>query len=183
MRSNENNKENWKPIENYEGLYEVSDHGRVKNSRTGRILKQQEHLKYMHVCLSKNGKNKRHRVHRLVAKSFIPNPYSKPHVHHIDEQEWNNMASNLAWVTQKENVNAGDAQKKRMASMDYKAVAKKKWKPVDQYDLTGNLIRHWRSQLEIYEKLGFNRGFISTVCNRIKEKAYGFVWRFAGESF
>ena len=101
-------KEVWKDIEGYEGLYQVSTLGRVKNSRSGRILKGGKHKAgYHQVILCKNGKVKYYLVHRLVAQAFIPNPQNKPQVNHIDEDKENNYVENLEWVTIKENLNYG----------------------------------------------------------------------------
>lgn len=98
----------WKDIEGYEGLYQVSNLGRVKNSRTGRILKFGKHKNgYLQVILCKNGKTKHYYIHRLVAKTFIPNPQNKPEVNHIDENKENNHVENLEWVTHNENMKYG----------------------------------------------------------------------------
>ena len=97
----------WKPIEGYEGLYEISNLGRLRNSK-GVIKKSQSNGNgYKKVFLYRGGKGKRFFVHRLVAKAFIPNPENKPCVNHIDESRDNNVASNLEWVTQSENAMHG----------------------------------------------------------------------------
>lgn len=109
--------EEWTDIKDYEGLYQVSNFGRVRsldrldgsNHRLkGRILKpiKQTHG-YLHVCLYKNGSQSIKKIHRLVAQAFISNPENKLDVNHIDENKTNNMLSNLEWVTRKENVNHG----------------------------------------------------------------------------
>lgn len=107
----------WKPIEGYEGLYEVSNRGRVRSldryttgNRNrllkGKVLKNRlNELSYCTVQLCLNGKPKSVRVHRLVAKAFIPNPDNKPFVNHIDGNPINNDVLNLEWCTQKENIN------------------------------------------------------------------------------
>ena len=110
-------REIWKDIEEYEGIYQVSNLGRVKSFdtkdkldriRTGRVLKPCRHKNgYLHVNLYKNGKRKTHNIHRLVAEAFISNIENKPQVNHIDENKANNVASNLEWSTRKENINHG----------------------------------------------------------------------------
>ena len=98
----------WKDIEGYEGLYQVSSWGRVKNSRSGTVLKGGETRNgYLQVDLSKYGKRKLYYVHRLVVQSFIPNPEDKPEVNHIDENNQNNRVENLEWCTRTENLNYG----------------------------------------------------------------------------
>jgi hypothetical protein len=98
-------KEEWKDINGYEGLYQVSNYGRVKNLKTGKILKQSPNtVGYLKVGLSKEGKQKTLLVHRLVADAFIPNPDKKPHVDHADGNKENNCISNLGWVTLQDNL-------------------------------------------------------------------------------
>ena len=92
----------WKDIEEYNGLYKVSDYGRVKslakNGRKPLILKQSKTIwGYYDIQLSKNGKNHHERVHRLVAKAFLPNPNNLPQVNHKDLNRLNNHADNLEW--------------------------------------------------------------------------------------
>lgn len=94
--------EEWKPVVGYEGLYEVSSLGRVR-SRQG-LLRQSLANRYPSVHLSRDGKQATHRVHRLVASAFIPNPDGRETVNHIDGDRTNNAALNLEWVTTSENV-------------------------------------------------------------------------------
>ena len=101
----------WKPIKEFEGYYEVSNIGRVRSlnyKRTGKekILKNIEDYKgYLEVGLTKNGKRKQFKVHRLVAEAFIPNPENKPCIDHINTVKSDNRVENLRWVTYKENSN------------------------------------------------------------------------------
>lgn len=101
-------KEVWKDIEGYEGLYQVSNFGRVKSSYTNRFLKGRKSPQgYLLVNLCKNNIASGKTIHRLVAQAFIPNSENKPQVNHIDEDKTNNMVSNLEWMTSKENLNHG----------------------------------------------------------------------------
>ncbi|WP_297712050.1 NUMOD4 domain-containing protein [Clostridium sp.] len=111
-------KEEWKSIKGYEGLYEISNFGRVKsllgwNGRKyiqrERILapyKQQSNKYYSRsvVKLTKDNKTKDFKVHRLVAEAFIPNPNNYKVVNHIDGNPLNNNVENLEWCTQKMNI-------------------------------------------------------------------------------
>lgn len=110
--------EEWRPIEGYEGLYEVSSEGRIKSCRRTtitasgkrhavpeRILKHDiDSYGYHHVGLHKNGREKTFAVHRLVALAFIPNPDNRPTVNHLDGDKSKNSVSNLEWTTHKENI-------------------------------------------------------------------------------
>ncbi len=106
--------EKWKFIEGYEGIYKVSNIGRIrslsrKNSlgslRKERILKPSlSNNGYKVVFLYKNSIPKPHRIHRLVAKHFIKNIKNKPCVNHKDCNKLNNKSINLEWVTFKENI-------------------------------------------------------------------------------
>lgn len=108
----------WVDIRGYEGFYQISNLGRVKSLDReivrvdgkkkifkGKILNQQIRKGYYTVYLSKNGKAKTVRVHRLIAMAFIPNPENKPHIDHINTITTDNRIENLRWVTPKENRN------------------------------------------------------------------------------
>jgi len=94
-------KEEWEAIEDFEN-YEISNLGKVRNSKTGRILKTCSQNGYVVAGLCKT-KVKTIPIHRLVAKAFIPNPENKAHVNHIDKNPLNNIVSNLEWNTPLEN--------------------------------------------------------------------------------
>ena len=95
--------EEWRPINGYKGLYEVSDKGFVRSLITDRLLKPMpDKGGYLVVNLYKNRKRKTCKVHRLVAAAFIPNPDNKPTVEHMDTDKTNNHVNNLYWATQSE---------------------------------------------------------------------------------
>lgn len=123
-------KEVWKPIEGYEGLYEVSNMGRVKSLKCGgvRILKPGfDNHGYLKVGLYKNGSNATKKIHRLVATHYIPNPSNLPQVNHKKGIKTDNRASELEWVTNRENTSHG----KRSRTSRYTGVCwnrfRKKW--------------------------------------------------------
>lgn len=110
----------WKDIEGYEGLYQVSNLGRVKNKKRNKILSLSKYRTGYSKCgLYKNHTPKTYAVHRLVAQAFIPNPKHYPVVNHEDETRDNNRVDNLEWCTIKYNVNFGNAQKRKAENRDY----------------------------------------------------------------
>lgn len=102
----------WKDIEGYEGLYQVSNLGNVKNNKNKIMKLAKEKNGYLRINLSKNGFKKRMSIHKLVAMTFIPNPNNYPQINHKDENKQNNCVDNLEWCTQIYNINYGNATKK-----------------------------------------------------------------------
>lgn len=98
----------WKEIDTFDGLFSVSSIGQIKNNKTNRILKPTINpTGYYFVIVRPYGRNggcKAFRVHREVAKAFIPNEENKPTVNHIDGDKLNNSVKNLEWATHKEQV-------------------------------------------------------------------------------
>ena len=109
----------WRPVVGYEGLYEVSNTGRVRSLdryvrcksyrlHKGKVLSPgKDKDGYLFVVLSCNGKHKTIAVHKLVAQAFIPNPDDLPIINHKDEDKTNNRVDNLEWCTAKYNMNYG----------------------------------------------------------------------------
>lgn len=188
----------WKDIEGYEGLYQVSNLGRVRsinhyrNNNTsgyvqkGRILKQTLTANYMYIKLSRNGKTKAFRVHRLVAEMFIPNPEKKPYINHLNAIRTDNRVSNLEWCTQSENVkhsynlgyskspsywqNKGDEMKWLKEG--------KRCKKVIQYDLNMNKIKEFVNIAEAGRETTTNRSNIVQCCKGNVKTAGGYIWRY-----
>lgn len=154
-------KEVWKNVEEFEN-YQVSNLGRVRNVKSGKILKL-EHNKvgYQLVTLSKDGKPKRFRIHRLVAMAFISNPHNKPEVNHLDEIKNNNNVTNLEWCTRSYNANYGS-----------------KVKPVLQFDLNNRYVREFKSIIEVNRKLGFDDSSIVKCCKGKRKTAHNFIWKY-----
>lgn len=109
----------WKDIKGYEGLYQISNFGRVKslaryvvnNKNGGKRLMEETLLHpsdngngYKIIGLRKSKVRKNHYIHRLVAEHFLRNPNNKKYVNHLDYNRANNAVTNLEWCTQKENI-------------------------------------------------------------------------------
>lgn len=120
----------WNDIKGYEGLYQVSNMGRVKSvARTvmwknkevkrykSRIMKSRVKNGYCCASLYKDFKSREYRVHRLVAEAFIPNPNELPFINHIDENKLNNNVENLEWCTRQYNNSYGTRNERISATM------------------------------------------------------------------
>ena len=95
----------WKEMSGYEDMYEISNFSNIRNKKTKRPIKQFKNKHgYVTVRIYKDGIGLTKTVHRLVAKTFIPNPENLPEINHKDENKANNIASNLEWCTRKYNV-------------------------------------------------------------------------------
>lgn len=136
--------EEWRDVVGYEGLYQVSNCGRIKtifSYKKGRI-KGDKLLRpsidkngYARYCLNKNGKGTTTKLHRAVAQAFIPNPLNKPLVDHIDGNPSNNHVTNLRWATYLENKYNPATRNRHL-------------RKVAQYTLDGEYIRDWASAQE-----------------------------------
>lgn len=184
----------WKDIKNYEGLYQVSNLGRIKalerriNSSVGTRVIKSNYKKiykndkgYLSVSLSKNGINKHHSVHRIVAEAFITNIDNKPCINHKDLNKQNNYVDNLEWVTYKENTRhvmennpMGTSIFKYYANRNAKLRGIKKVRCVE-------LDKIFDSAVEACKKMNLNTPTLirSSANKRSKiEKAYGYTWEY-----
>lgn len=161
--------EQWKTIKGFE-IYEVSNLGNVRNSISGVILKPTLNTwGYPCVTLCYNHKRKNRVVHRMVAEAFVPNPDNLPEVNHSDEDKTNNVASNLSWVTKKENINHGTRTKR---------ASEKRYKKVNQYTQKGELVKVWNSLKEA-EEAGYSHTAISSCCHGKRKLHCGYAWGWA----
>ena len=179
--------EEWKEIKGYEGLYEVSNFGKVRSinhkmkqktkggviierSIKGKVLKgNPDKDGYLQVYLCKNGKSKPRKIHRLVAEHFIPIEEGRNIVNHIDSNRTNNSFLNLEWCTISENV---------LHAYRYGNQKPVHPKKVSQFDKDGTLLNEWSSMKEAGRKTGIRPAGISRVCNQEKGTAGGYIWRF-----
>lgn len=110
--------EEWRAVPGYEGLYEVSNMGNVRNVRRNTLLRlTKTNYGYIQVDLYKNGIKTGLKVHRLVAQAFLPNPDNLPQVNHKDEDKTNNNVTNLEWCTVKYNNNYGTKNIRRSETL------------------------------------------------------------------
>ena len=163
----------WKAIAGYEGIYEVSDLGRVKSLKYGkeRILKPGGDTHgYLRVSLCKDGQKTPSLVHRLVSEAFIPNPNNLETVNHKDEVKTNNTVSNLEWMSIGDNNNYGTHNKR---------VSEAHSKKVQMLDKsTGELLATFPSTIEAERVTGINHSHISKCCNGKLKSAGGYIWRY-----
>ncbi len=170
----------WKPVKGYEGIYEVSNLGRVKSlprtagnyKFTGRILKQFfTDGRYYYVGLSQYGKSKNVCVHRLVAEAFVPNPDGKETVNHINEDTTDNRACNLEWLTRQENLLHGTVRERRR-----KTLTEKIGVPVYKLDKDGRtVLERFDSTTLAAESVGTQPGSIWSAATR-KGFCKGYKW-------
>lgn len=178
----------WKPVKGFEGLYEISNFGRIKSlnyRRTGKekIMKPKKHRGgYLFVHLCRNGKYKRFYVHRLVGIAFIPNPEGLPEINHKNEDKTNNVVSNIEWCDRRYNLNFGTYNERMSAVLtNHHAFSK----PVEasKYPDFREICLRFASTMEAGRK-GYHQGNVSACCrgcfNREGNNKYkGLYWRYA----
>ena len=177
-------KTEWKPVPQYEGLYEVNNLGDVRSVShvvnfvwgtrytKPKLLRQVANKKtgYMSVCLCKGNKKKMVLVHRIVAMAFLENENDFPQVNHKDENKRNNSADNLEWCTAKYNNNYGTV-KSRISKKNKIA----KCKPVAQL-INGKIIRVFPSAISASDIA--DPCHIGKCCNGKRKSAGGYQWAF-----
>ena len=175
----------WKPIKGYEGIYEVSDLGRVRSlprmltDSKGRrhpvpmkILKMHDRKGYDSVTLQDMGRKTIMSVHRLVAMAFIPNPDNLPVINHRDENPKNNQVSNLEWCDISYNTRYGTGVERAQAKHVYHR------KAVEQLTKDGQHVATFKGVKEAARATGADASVIVKVCKGRNETAGGYRWKY-----
>lgn len=180
----------WMPIDNYENSYAVSSLGMIKRTKyktkiCDKFLKVwTDRDGYSTVVLCKNGKLSNHKVHRIVANAFIPNPENKETVNHRDGNKMNNAVSNLEWATRSENtfhaIRTGLKPRttpKQIAAV--KKLTESNKKPIMQFSKdTLKYIKTYASATDASKELSIDLSNISSCCLGKTQSAGGFNWKY-----
>lgn len=193
----------WKDIKGWEGLYQVSNLGRVRGlpieTRFGDRIKKYT-LRYLTPKISKRGYfivglTRKHKtytknIHRLIAEAFIPNPNRCPCIDHIDTNPLNNSLNNLRWCSYKENSNnpltikhQSEATKLRWLNGGFDNRNNLHYQKVAQFTKGGELVKVWESIIEASKALNIDNSSITCVCkgrNKKRHTAGGYVWKYVG---
>lgn len=173
-------KENWRDIKGFEGLYQISNLGRVKSlnyakSRKEGFIKPIKNKDGYLIVKLYSDKCYTKLVHRLVAENFIDIP--KLEVNHLNGNKADNNINNLEWCTHAEN----ERYSWKVLGKSVKMLGNNTGKVVVQYDLNDNYIRRWKNATEAGRTLNIRANHISACCNKKRNKTGGYKWRFAKE--
>ena len=177
----------WKDIVGYEGLYQVSNLGRVKSLNYKHSDKEKirklaiDKYGYPIVTLYNENKGKTHTIHRLVAEAFIDNSNNNPCIDHINTDRTDNRVCNLKWVTHKENNNNPLTIDKKRKNPRYgvTGVNNVRSTVVLQFSKDGEFIKKWDCITDVQRELGINRGNVIKCCKGKRKTANGYIWRYA----
>lgn len=178
----------WKDIRGFEGIYQVSNKGRVRSldriiHQPGKFGGDTIHIYpgkllvlgrnprgYLHIDLHYKQRIERHSVHRLVALHFLPLVEGKPFINHLDSNPENNTVENLEWCTQSENIQyAYDTGRKVPPHQ----------RPIGQYTEDMKLIKVWESSAQIGREIpNLSRENVLKVCWGQRKHAGGFRWAY-----
>lgn len=162
----------WKKIPESDKFYEISNLGRVRNGDTKRILTPRPtKTGYLRVHISVGNGRKDFYIHRLVAEAFCNHPTGCDVVNHLDNDPSNNAATNLEWITQRQNVEYAQKQKRMQKWPDKK--------PVIGYK--NGQTYYFESIIAASKALGFYSSDISRCCRGLRDNTDGYIWEYASE--
>ena len=175
--------EEWRDIPGYDGLYQVSNLGRVKSlnyKRTGKeqlLTATRNHNRYYFVRLQKDKIRPHHFVHRLVWEAFNGPIPEGMQINHLNEDITDNRLENLSLVTPSENVNYGTRNKR----VSEKMINGKLSKWVIQLSKNNEILHFYPSTAQAYRETGISQSGISMCCSggRNRKTAGGYIWKYA----
>lgn len=170
----------WLTPNGYEGLYALSNYGRLYSYRRNKFMGSKNGSGYINVVLRKDGKERRVGLNVLMYETFIGPIPKGMDVNHKDENKMNNAIWNLNLLSHEANCNWGTSKER---------IGEKNSKPVAQYSKDGKLIATYKSQLEAEEKTGIKQSHITDVCTQrkirhkdgheyVNRTAGGYIWKF-----
>lgn len=202
VRRGDELREEWVDVHNYEGLYQVSNLGRVKRLPVKQrvIRRGSEYFRnipggiikgslstgpnggYVKVRLSKDGQGRDFGVHRLVASAFLTNPRQYEEVNHKNEVKDDNRVDNLEWCDRKYNVNYGTRKERIYNHPNFIKMAretgKRRRKPVKATDINSGEITYYESTMDVQRKLGIGNASVSRVCLGKRKQASGYKFEY-----
>lgn len=152
-----------KDIKGYEGLYAITEDGKVWSYKSKKFLKNRNYHGYYGVVLYKDKQPDVRLIHRLVGEAYIPNPDNYPVLNHKDECKTNNCVSNLEWCSRSYNVNYGTAIQR---------ANKKKFKPIRCIE-TGECFESYKAA---EEALGIYKGGIANYFHKGQKYVCGYTF-------
>ena len=171
----------WKDIKGYEGLYQVSNLGKIKSLNYNHTNKEKirkldvSNKGYLSVLFCNDKGKKKYTVHRLVAEAFIPNPNSLPQVNHIDGNKTNNRVDNLEWCTNGYNEKHAyklGLKSKNCGSKNGMA------KSVLQFDLNNNFINEYKTIEEAHRKTKIAVNTIIRSCKNKTKRHNKYIFKY-----
>ncbi len=193
--------EEWRDIPQFEGYYQASSQGRIRSIE--RMVQKSGHLQklqgviikpqrgtngYLAVSLSKNGTVRQERVHRIIARTFIPNPDKLPEVNHINEDKTDNRVNNLEWVTIRVNRLYGTRLERTVKHRNQsgtkngmygrKGALNPRAKAIQQFTLNDSFVQEFSCIKEAAKTTGSNAALISRAAKGLLRQTNGFKWKY-----